>query len=149
MVSFRGKKGWAMPRLVSFNGLIQNFQWASPPLSYGGSSPKGMHAPLICQGERRTEQGSSIIYYVENTFSSITLSSMENEKAWITSAPARRNSRWSWRTEQKKYINIADSHNANTTKDKLVTNCQTIGNLPYNPNLFLIKNCITKKVGKQ
>ena len=35
MVSFTGKKKFgATPRLVSFRGLIQNFQRASPPLSY-------------------------------------------------------------------------------------------------------------------
>lgn len=49
----------------------------------------------------------------------------------------------------KKNINIADNHNAITTKDKLVVSCQTIGNLPYNPKLWIIKNCITKKGGKQ
>ena len=40
MIAFGGqKKGWAMPRLISFGGLIQNFRRASPPLSYG--SPPG------------------------------------------------------------------------------------------------------------
>ena len=28
------KKSWALPRSVSFRGLIQNFRRASPPLSY-------------------------------------------------------------------------------------------------------------------
>ena len=38
--SFLGvKKGWAMSRLVSFRGLIQNFRRASPPLSYGSLPP--------------------------------------------------------------------------------------------------------------
>ena len=37
---FQGsKKGWAMPRSVSFRGLIQNFRRASPPLSYAESAP--------------------------------------------------------------------------------------------------------------
>ena len=35
---------------------------------------------------------------VKDTFSSITSSSIENVKAWMTSAPARRNSRCTWRT---------------------------------------------------
>ena len=40
MVSFRGqKKAWATPRSVSFRGLIQNFQRASPPLSYAEFPP--------------------------------------------------------------------------------------------------------------
>ena len=35
MVSFRGqKKALTTPRSVSFRGLIQNFRWASQPLSY-------------------------------------------------------------------------------------------------------------------
>ena len=42
MVSFRVKKGWATPRLVSFRGFTQNFQWISLPLSYG-SSPRGLN----------------------------------------------------------------------------------------------------------
>ena len=47
MVSFRGKKkkAWATPRLVSFRGLIQNFRWASPPLSYV-AFPPGSKTPL-------------------------------------------------------------------------------------------------------
>ena len=36
------KKGWATPRLVSFRGFTQNFQWASLPLSYR-SSPWGLN----------------------------------------------------------------------------------------------------------
>ena len=45
MVSFRGqKKAWAMPRSVSFTGLIQNFRRASPPLSYA-ESPLGQSIP--------------------------------------------------------------------------------------------------------
>ena len=40
MVSIRSqKKAWAMPRSVSFTGLIQNFRRASPPLSYAESPP--------------------------------------------------------------------------------------------------------------
>ena len=40
MVSFRGqKKAWATLRSVSFLGLIQNFQRASPPLSCAESLP--------------------------------------------------------------------------------------------------------------
>ena len=35
MISFRGQKGWATPKLVSFWGLIQNSPRASPPVSYG------------------------------------------------------------------------------------------------------------------
>ena len=45
MVSFRGQKGWATPRLVSFRGFTQNFQWASLPLSYR-SSPRGWPSSL-------------------------------------------------------------------------------------------------------
>ena len=41
MIAFRGQKGWATPRLVSFRGLIQNFRQASPPLSYAESPPGG------------------------------------------------------------------------------------------------------------
>ena len=33
---FRVKKGWAMPRLVFFRGLIQNLRRVSPPLSCEG-----------------------------------------------------------------------------------------------------------------
>ena len=41
MVSFRGKKkAWVTPRSVSFRGLIQNFQRASPPLSYASPPPR-------------------------------------------------------------------------------------------------------------
>ena len=40
----------------------------------------------------------------------------------------------------KKNINIADNHNTITTKDKLVINCQMIGNLPYNPKFFIFNN---------
>ena len=36
----------------------------------------------------------------------------------------------------KKNINIADNHDAITSKDKLVINCQTTGNLPYDPKFF-------------
>ena len=39
MVSFRGQKSLATPRSVSFRALIQNFQRASPPLSYTESPP--------------------------------------------------------------------------------------------------------------
>ena len=33
---------WATPRLVSFRGVIQNFQWASPPISYGSPPPRDL-----------------------------------------------------------------------------------------------------------
>ena len=36
---------WATPRLVSFRGVIQNFQWASPPISYG--SPPQRDLPKV------------------------------------------------------------------------------------------------------
>ena len=50
MVSIRGQKAWATPRLVSFRGLIQNFRRASPLLSY--ESPPGhscQSLEIICQ----------------------------------------------------------------------------------------------------
>jgi len=40
MVFFRVKKAWAMPRSVSFKGLIQNFQRAFPTL-FTFESPSG------------------------------------------------------------------------------------------------------------
>ena len=36
---------WATPRLVSFRCVIQNFQWASPPISYG--SPPQRDLPKV------------------------------------------------------------------------------------------------------
>ena len=48
MVSFRGqKKAWAMPRLVSFRGLIQNFRRAFPPPSICGVPPPGLDSVQI------------------------------------------------------------------------------------------------------
>ena len=39
------KKAWAMPRSVSFRGLIQNFRQASPPRLYAESPPRGSNVP--------------------------------------------------------------------------------------------------------
>ena len=57
MVSFRDqKKTWATLRSVSFRGLIQNFWWASPPLSYA-ESPRRLgvlsSSQLMLQGFKR------------------------------------------------------------------------------------------------
>ena len=35
-IFYEWNKALTMPRLVSFRGVIQNFQWASPTVSYGG-----------------------------------------------------------------------------------------------------------------
>ena len=39
------KKAWAMPRSVSFRGLIQNFRQASPPRLYAESPTRGSNVP--------------------------------------------------------------------------------------------------------
>lgn len=44
-----------------------------------------------------------LFYCAASTFSSMISSSRENVKAWMTSAPARRNSRWTWRTEMNNF----------------------------------------------
>ena len=41
MVSFKGENSWAMPSLVSFRGLIQNFQRVSPPFHVQSPLPPG------------------------------------------------------------------------------------------------------------
>ena len=46
MVPFRGqKKAWAMPRLVSFTGLIQNFRRQHPHPFHMQSPPLGQSIP--------------------------------------------------------------------------------------------------------
>ena len=45
LLFYWSKKGWATPSLAYLGGLIQNFQQASPPLSYGPPrelSPQGI-----------------------------------------------------------------------------------------------------------
>jgi len=60
MVSFRGqKKAWAMPRSVSFRGLIQNFRRASTPFSYVESpnpTPPPQNFTIIDQEKHKTNK---------------------------------------------------------------------------------------------
>ena len=57
------KRGWAMPRLVFFRGLIQNLRRASPPLSCEGS-PRDLTPSQLTENLEQTNfwGGAATIY---------------------------------------------------------------------------------------
>ena len=75
------KKAWATPRSVSFRGLIQNFQRASPPLSYVASSPhprSPLRTTISTNLRLNQEQNENITFWIL-----ISLIEVRSEKFYI------------------------------------------------------------------